>query len=81
MLEIGWTLARSYWGKGYAREAARAAVLAPLAPLAPDRLVSLVVTENERSAKLARRLGCTAAETRVIDDIPCIVFEHLRQAG
>lgn len=79
--EIAWTLARPFWSKGYAREAALAARAAVLTHLAPERLVSLVATENERSANLARRLGCTAAETREIEDFPCIVFEHPLQAG
>lgn len=79
--EITWTLARPFWGKGYAEEASRAARDAVLAHLRPDRLVSLVATENERSAKLARRLGCTRAETILLHDTPCIVFEHPREAG
>ncbi len=79
--EIGWTLARASWGKGYGREAALAARAAVRAHLAPERLVSLVATTNERSANLARRLGCTAAETIVLEGFPCIVFEHPRQAG
>lgn len=79
--EIAWTLARPFWGRGYAEEAARAARTAVQEHLAPPRLVSLIATENERSARLARRLGCTAAaETRVIEDTPCIVFEHPLQA-
>lgn len=79
--EITWTLARPFWGQGYAREAALAARTAVLEHLAPHRLVSLVATENERSATLARRLGCTAAETMLLHDTPCTVFEHPRDAG
>jgi len=79
--EIAWTLARPFWGKGYAQEAALAARAAVLEHLAPARLVSLVATDNERSASLARRLGCTVAETTAIEDTPCIVFDHPLEAG
>jgi RimJ/RimL family protein N-acetyltransferase len=79
--EIAWTLARPFWGRGYALEAALAARAAVLEHLAPARLVSLVATENERSASLARRLGCTVAETTVIHDTPCIVFDHPLEVG
>ena len=75
-LEIAWTLARRAWGQGFALEAAEAARAAVLEHLAPARLVSVVASENERSARLARRLGCTAGVTKVIKATPCIVFEH-----
>ena len=78
-LEIAWTLARPFWGKGYALEAALAARAAVLQHLAPERLVSLVATDNDRSARLARRLGCIAGEVTVLDDTACVVFEHPRQ--
>jgi RimJ/RimL family protein N-acetyltransferase len=75
-LEIAWTLARPAWGRGLALEAALAARAAVLEHLAPERLVSVVATDNARSARLARRLGCTAGETTVIKGTPCVVFEH-----
>jgi RimJ/RimL family protein N-acetyltransferase len=75
-LEIAWTLARPFWGRGYALEAALAARAAVRTHLAPDRLVSVVATENQRSLVLARRLGCTAGEPTVIKATACIVFDH-----
>lgn len=55
--ELGWGLAKPFWGKGYALEAARAAGDWAFAHFEIDRLVSLVNVENERSAVLAERLG------------------------
>ncbi len=74
--EIAWTLARPFWGKGMAIEAALAARVAVRAHLRPERLVSVVAVANERSARLAQRLGCTPGEPTVQKDTPCIVFEH-----
>ncbi len=79
-IEIAWTLARPWWGQGYATEAALAARAAVLASLRPGRLVSVIAPDNHASARLARRLGCREGEPHVIEETPCTVFEHpLRQ--
>jgi RimJ/RimL family protein N-acetyltransferase len=64
-IEIGWTLRRSYWGRGLATEAARAAAAAASEHLRPDRLISLILQTNTRSIAVAERLGMTPAETVV----------------
>jgi RimJ/RimL family protein N-acetyltransferase len=56
-LEIGWALARAYWGNGYATEAALALRDWTLRELAPPRLVSLIHPENVRSQRVAARIG------------------------
>lgn len=55
--ELGWGLARRYWGRGYALEAARAAGDWIFASFALDRIVSLIHADNAPSQKLAQRLG------------------------
>ncbi|MGQ0553496.1 MAG: GNAT family N-acetyltransferase [Planctomycetota bacterium] len=55
--EIGWVLARYAWGQGFAYEAARAACAYAFDTLAWDRVISLIAPENERSIRLALRLG------------------------
>ncbi len=55
--ELGWTIARKFWGQGYAGEAARAAISHAFGPLGWTHLVSLIHSENHRSARLAERLG------------------------
>lgn len=52
-VEIGWTLARSRWGNGYATEAARALV----EWTDRRRLISLIQHGNERSVRVAEKLG------------------------
>jgi RimJ/RimL family protein N-acetyltransferase len=56
-VEIGWTLRRSSWGRGFATEAAAAAVEAAMDHLEPERLVSLITPDNHRSIAVAQRLG------------------------
>lgn len=58
LVEIGWHLERAAWGNGYATEAARA-VLAHAAALGLSRVCSLIVGHNERSRRVAEKLGMT----------------------
>lgn len=55
--EIAWTLARPYWGCGFALEAARAALAYAFGPLDWQRAISLIDPDNRRSIRLAERLG------------------------
>jgi len=55
--EIKWALSRPYWGKGYASEAARAVKRMADKHLPDTRLISLILSENEPSKKLATALG------------------------
>ena len=56
-VEIGWRLARPFWGRGYAREAARLALAFGFESLALDEIVSFTATDNLRSQAVMRRLG------------------------
>jgi RimJ/RimL family protein N-acetyltransferase len=56
-VEIGWGLARQYWGRGYATEAGLAVRDWALGPLGLQRLISLIHVDNHRSAAVAERLG------------------------
>jgi RimJ/RimL family protein N-acetyltransferase len=58
-VEIGWRLVVDCWGRGYATEAARAALAFGFGPLALDEIVSFTVPENERSRRVMARLGMT----------------------
>jgi RimJ/RimL family protein N-acetyltransferase len=55
--EIGWGLARSVWGRGYATEGAAAAMEYAFETLRRPRVISLIDPANTRSASVARRLG------------------------
>lgn len=66
-IEIGWRLARAHWGKGYATEAASAALAHGFGPLALDEIVALTVPANTRSQAVMRRLGMTRNEADDFD--------------
>ncbi len=55
--ELAWTFARPYWGRGFALEAARAALAHAFGPLGWHRVISLIDPDNRRSIRLAERLG------------------------
>lgn len=58
-LEVGWAVARSRWGRGYAPEAGRASIDWARDELGAGHLVSLIADDNERSARVAEKLGMT----------------------
>jgi RimJ/RimL family protein N-acetyltransferase len=56
-MEVGWTVAREQWGKGYAPEAARAACEWAHEELGAARILSLILAENAQSIRVAEKLG------------------------
>lgn len=56
-LEVGWLLARSSWGRGFATEAGRAAVDFAFGKLGAEKVISLIDPENRPSVRVAQRLG------------------------
>ena len=58
-VEVGWRLARSAWGQGFATEAARAALAWGFETLGLDEVVSFTTVANERSRAVMERLGMT----------------------
>lgn len=57
--ELGWDLMNGFEGKGYATEAARAARAFAYDTLKWPTAISLCAMENDASARVALRLGCT----------------------
>jgi RimJ/RimL family protein N-acetyltransferase len=76
--ELGWTLARAFWGQGYATEAGAACLAAALDHLTVTRIISLVDVDNTPSLRVAERLGMKRLET--IEDVgrPHVMFEARR---
>lgn len=56
-VEVGWRLARSAWGNGYATEAARAALDFGFEQVGLAEVVSFTTVGNERSRAVMERLG------------------------
>jgi len=58
-IEVGWRLARTAWGHGYATEAARAALAYGFDNAVLSEVVSFTAVTNLRSQAVMRRLGMT----------------------
>jgi ribosomal-protein-alanine N-acetyltransferase len=58
-VEVGWRLAREMWGRGYATEAAGAALDHGFGPVGLAEVVSMTAASNVRSQAVMRRLGMT----------------------
>jgi RimJ/RimL family protein N-acetyltransferase len=56
-VEIGWRLAFEHWGRGYATEAARAALDCGFERLGLEEIVAFTVPGNWRSRRVMERLG------------------------
>lgn len=66
-VEVGWRLARSTWGKGYATEAARAALRVGFDDGGLEEIVSFTSTGNVRSRRVMEKLGMTHDEADDFD--------------
>jgi RimJ/RimL family protein N-acetyltransferase len=55
--EVGWTLARRYWGRGYASEAVKACITYSFKELGRSHVISLIDPDNVRSIAVAGRVG------------------------
>jgi ribosomal-protein-alanine N-acetyltransferase len=54
---VGWRLARSFWGRGYATEGATSSVNFAFGVLGLDEVVSMTTLVNRRSSSVMERLG------------------------
>ena len=76
--ELGWLLGRAHWDKGYATEAASAALAYAFDTLRRERVISLIRPGNERSARVAERIGeRLVGETELLGST-ALVYEALR---
>ena len=73
--ELGWVLGRQHWGHGYAAEAAAAARDYAFGTLGRDRLMSLIRPANERSIRVAEKLGERLTGKVDLLGAPCLVYE------
>lgn len=69
-LEAGWAFHPRHWGKGYATEAGASSIAYAFEVMGADEVFSVILPENERSQAVARRLGLTHIEERVLSSFP-----------
>ena len=72
--ELGWTLAREHWGKGYATEAARAALDWGFEELELPQITAMIHHGNDASVSVARRLGFAPLREDEVLGRPCAVY-------
>lgn len=72
-VEIGWRLARRFWGQGYATEAARQVLADAFERLGLTDVFSFTTTTNTRSEGVMRRIGMTRR--------PDLDFDHPNTPG
>jgi RimJ/RimL family protein N-acetyltransferase len=77
-VELGWTLAREHWGRGYATEAAAAVRDWAFGELGLERLVSIVHPDNTASARVATKLGALPGEAIATPYGPAVLWVHPR---
>jgi ribosomal-protein-alanine N-acetyltransferase len=58
-VEVAWRLNRRYWRRGYATEAARAAIKDGFQRIGLTAIVALTVLDNHASIRVMQRLGMT----------------------
>lgn len=56
-LEVGWTLRRAFWGKGFATEAGKASIDFAFTQLQQSQVISLIRPDNAASRRVAEKLG------------------------
>ena len=73
--EVGWTIARDHWGKGYATEAGRAAMVYAFDVHGWDHIISVIHPENARSIRVAERLGLRyERDAKVMGGVKVVVY-------
>jgi RimJ/RimL family protein N-acetyltransferase len=80
-LEVGWTLARAHWGKGYATEAGRASMEFAWTAVEATEVISLIQPENKPSRRVAERLGMSVTGRAAIWEAEVCVYQRGRPAG
>jgi RimJ/RimL family protein N-acetyltransferase len=73
-LELGWTISRELWGKGYATEAARVALDWGFETMDTDEIISAINPANAPSIRVAERLGERYVRDDVMQGAPCRIY-------
>lgn len=77
--ELGWTLAREFWGRGYATEGARRALEYGFTEMGRGHVISLIRPDNLASVRVAERLGEKPERTVELHGAPALVYGITRE--
>jgi ribosomal-protein-alanine N-acetyltransferase len=78
-VEVGWRLARSAWGHGYATEAGRASLAFGFEEVGLEEIVSTTSAPNTRSQAVMKRIGMTRDPADDFDHPELEEGHHLRR--
>jgi ribosomal-protein-alanine N-acetyltransferase len=73
-IEIGWWLARAWWGRGLATEAARAVLHDGFERVGLERIVSIAQPANTASIGIMRKLGMAFERMAEPHGIPVVLY-------
>jgi ribosomal-protein-alanine N-acetyltransferase len=73
-VEVDFVLARDSWGKGYATEAAKAALAYGFETIKLDRIIALVKPENAASRRVIEKIGMQYVRNARYWGITCAYF-------
>ncbi|HEX8845703.1 MAG TPA: GNAT family N-acetyltransferase [Pyrinomonadaceae bacterium] len=77
-IEVAYALAKEHWGKGYAAEAALAALRFGFETLRRERIVAVVNPENVSSRRVLEKLGMTYVKMAHHYDADLMYYEMTR---
>jgi RimJ/RimL family protein N-acetyltransferase len=72
--EVGWTLGREHWGRGYASEGARRMLEYAFGEMGRDHVISLIHPENRASIKVAERMGEKVEGQTEVLGVPVLIY-------
>lgn len=76
-LEIGYWIARKFWGDGYASEAAHALLTRGVDQLGLTRLISLIQPGNIRSSRIAIKNGMELEKEIMLKEKPVSLYTYI----
>lgn len=72
--ELGWTMGRASWGKGYAPEAAKRCLDYAFEEMGRDHVISLIDPLNVASIRVAEKIGETVEGEHQLDEHRLLVY-------
>jgi ribosomal-protein-alanine N-acetyltransferase len=78
-IEVGYGLARNYWGLGIATEAAEATLRFGLEHLKLDRIVAVAYPQNTQSRRVMEKLGMTRVKNGFYYGAEMVYYQILRR--
>lgn len=77
-LELGWTVASSMWGQGYATEIGQAGLAFAFTDLGASHVVAFAKPRNQRSISVIHKLGMRYTRDILFRGEPFVLYELAR---